>query len=153
MNFDQSWTTLAVEAEVETHGATRVAAVHNALRSRVANVEAERNILTRQRDALREEAIDAKRKLAEMTQAVGLVTTIKGSMVMRPDDPIGMMQEVAAYVGELYDGVTVMKCEYAAAVEAAFKEAAAQLDDAGVDAIQIHDMWLASRAKAALEGQ
>jgi hypothetical protein len=44
-------------------------------------------------------ATDAK--LSEFTQAIGLMTTIKGSMVMRPDDPIGMAQEVAAYVALL----------------------------------------------------
>lgn len=40
-------------------------------------------------------------ELSKFRQAIGLMTTIKGSMVMRPDDPIGMAQEVAAYVAAL----------------------------------------------------
>ena len=33
-----------------------------------------------------------------MTQAVGMMATLKPTMIMRPDDPIGMMQEVIAYL-------------------------------------------------------
>jgi hypothetical protein len=40
-------------------------------------------------------------KNAALREAIGLMTTIKGDMVMRPDDPIGMAQEVAAYVEAL----------------------------------------------------
>ena len=40
-------------------------------------------------------------ELSKFRQAIGLMTTIKGSMVMRPDDPIGMAQEVVEYVARL----------------------------------------------------
>lgn len=44
-------------------------------------------------------------RVSAFTQAIGLMTTIKGSMVMRPDDPIGMAQEVAAYCAALEKAV------------------------------------------------
>lgn len=37
----------------------------------------------------------------QLLMAVGCASTIKGSMVMRADDPLGMMQEVCSYVKEL----------------------------------------------------
>jgi len=34
----------------------------------------------------------------KLWMAIGLASTIKGDMLIRVDDPIGMMQEVVAYV-------------------------------------------------------
>ena len=43
----------------------------------------------------------AEAELAKFTQAVGLATTIKGEMPIRPDDPIGMMHEVVEAASKL----------------------------------------------------
>ena len=39
--------------------------------------------------------MNKEEEMSQMTQAVGLATTFKPGMVMRPDDPVGMMQGVA----------------------------------------------------------
>lgn len=44
---------------------------------------------------------EARREVEQLRMAVGCATTIKGDMVMRADDPIGMMQEVCSYVAAI----------------------------------------------------
>lgn len=44
---------------------------------------------------------EARKEVEQLRMAVGCATTIKGDMVMRADDPLGMMQEVCAYVKSL----------------------------------------------------
>lgn len=44
---------------------------------------------------------EAQVEIERLRMAVGCATTIKGDMVMRGDDPLGMMQEVCSYVDTL----------------------------------------------------
>lgn len=61
-----------------------------------------------QLDKLRDFATDARQQLREaraeierLQMAIGCATTIKGDMVMRADDPLGMMQEICSYVATI----------------------------------------------------
>ena len=49
----------------------------------------------RMRDAIAE-IRRLRGEASELRQAIGLATTAKPSMIIRPNDPIGMMQEVVA---------------------------------------------------------
>jgi len=53
------------------------------------------------KNGLLKRAERAEAELAKFTQAVGLATTIKGEMPIRPDDPIGMMHEVVEAASKL----------------------------------------------------
>ena len=48
-------------------------------------------------------------RLSQMTQAVGLATTFKPALVMRVEDPIGMMQEVEAYLKEREEELLLLR--------------------------------------------
>lgn len=65
-------------------------------------------------ECLRAELAALREQLATMTQAVGLASTIKGEMPMRPDDPIGMMQEIVAAVAALRAQLAERDAEIAA---------------------------------------
>lgn len=57
-------------------------------------------------DAIAYRALEAQlaakdAELEQLRMAVGLLSTLKGDMEMRPDDPLGMAQEVEAYVNQL----------------------------------------------------
>ncbi len=49
-------------------------------------------------DSLAEELKAATARIAELSQAVGLITTLKPTMVMDTDHPLDMAKEVAEYV-------------------------------------------------------
>lgn len=61
------------------------------------HIEKLRDIAISRGQQIRERDAEIERLL----MAVGLATTIKGDMVMRADDPLGMMQEVCQYVATL----------------------------------------------------
>lgn len=83
--------------------------------AQIATLTAERDELKSGNDFLRQEIEDwkeanrraeaerdeARKEVERLRMAVGCATTIKGDMVMRADDPLGMMQEVCAYVKSL----------------------------------------------------
>ena len=46
-------------------------------------------------------------EIEQLRQAIGLAVTLHPSMTMRPDDPIGMMKQLEAYVGNLEHFVRV----------------------------------------------
>ena len=50
-------------------------------------------------------------EVEQLRQAVGLATTAKPSMVMRPDDPIGMMQEIVAQTAALLAEIEQLRTE------------------------------------------
>lgn len=92
--------------------------LHDTIREResqIATLTAERDDLKSGNDFLRQEIEDwkeanrraeaerdeARKEVERLRMAVGCATTIKGDMVMRADDPLGMMQEVCAYVKSL----------------------------------------------------
>lgn len=44
-------------------------------------------------------------EIEQLRQAIGLATTLHPQMTMRPDDPIGMMKQLEAYVCNLEDAL------------------------------------------------
>lgn len=66
-------------------------------RRAIASAEAER----RRADEAEKKVAERDAEIERLRMAVGCATTIKGDMVIRADDPLGMMQEVSAYVTTL----------------------------------------------------
>ena len=53
------------------------------------------------RKIVNKESDEPSDEIGQLRQAIGLATTLHPAMTMRPDDPIGMMKQLEAYVGNL----------------------------------------------------
>lgn len=68
-------------------------------------------------DWIRERDREWEEENAELRKAIGLATTIKGSMEIRSDDPVGMMQEVCEEVARLNEEIEFLQKERSGVIE------------------------------------
>ncbi len=113
---EQELTTLRAKVEELTQERDILKESAENWRDNLADRDEQLAAMTEERDKVFAELCASQAMVEELTQAVGLATTIKGDMLIRPDDPIGMMQEVCTYVSDVSEQLAAKQKEADAAL-------------------------------------